>query len=439
MKRIFPKYAYGSGPRQGCWWDETAVQPRCPVLAGDTKCDVAIVGGGFTGVSAALYLARRGSDVVVVDAHSIGWGASGRNGGFCCVGGGMRSDASLDKRYGITERRAWRRTERAAVDRVDTLIRELGLDVDRHSNGETCLAHRSRAFAGFDAEARAIEENYGVSPEVLPASRMAAAGLSGPFYGALTLPIGFGLNPRKFLNGMIEACRTSGVRFFDNSPAVQIAPGRVQTPKGDIKADKIIVATNGYSSEDIPEWLAARYMPAQSTVIVTRPLENDDLAAQGWTSGQMAYDTRRLLHYFRLLPDRRFLFGMRGGLRSGVAAERAARAAVERDFRAMFRAWSEVEVTHAWSGLVCLSRDFVPFVGAVPDMPGVFAGFAYHGNGVAMGTHAGAVLADLVSGERPDNYPSVMSQPAGRFPLGSVRRLLMPAIYSAFRLRDALP
>jgi len=439
MKRIFSDFAYGPGPRDRCWWDECTADLAFPALDAPSTCDVAIVGAGFTGVSAAYHLARAGASVVVLDAERAGWGASGRNGGFCCLGGGMQSDAALDRRFGEPARRNWRETERAAVEHVAHLLDKMQIDADRHSNGETCLAHRPRDAAAFESAARGIEKNYGVTPDILGAHELAQAGMAGPFHGAITTPIGFGLNPRKYIDGLIAACRDLSVRFFDRTPVTDIDGGRVVTPKATLSADRVILATNGYSSEDVPDWMAGRYMPAQSTVIVTRPLSDTELRDQGWTTGQMAYDTRTLLHYFRLMPDGRFLFGMRGGLRSSQDAERRARRAVQADFRRLFPALANVEVTHAWSGMVCLSRDRVPFVGPVPGQPRLLAGFAYHGNGVAMGTHAGRTLADLALGRAPDHYPEIMKHPARRFPLGPARRLVMPPLYAVFRLGDLLP
>jgi len=198
-----------------------------------------------------------------------------------------------------------------------------------------------------------------------------------------------------------------------------------------------LIATNGYSSEDMPDWLAARYLPTQSAVLVTRPLSEGELAAQGWTSDQMAYDTRNLLHYFRLMPDRRFLFGMRGGLMSSAWSERQVHERVRGDFEAMFPAWKEVPSPNHWSGMVCLSRNRVPYVGPVPERPGMFAGLAYHGNGVAMGSYSGRWLADLVLGRDPEViYPTPMHEPMGRFPLGRARRVLLPPLYAALRVLD---
>lgn len=436
MKRIFSNYAYGPGPRTGCWWDETCDIPEFDVLRGDITCDVVIIGAGFTGVSAALHLAEAGVSVVVLEAQRVGWGASGRNGGFCCLGGGIASDAMLDQRFGFKARLEWRRAERDAVALVAGLIDRLGLEVDRHSDGETVLAHRKRDAAGFEAEARQIEENYGVVARIETPRDI---GMGGPFHSALTVPIGFALNPRKYLAGLVAGARAAGARFFDRSAVIELAAGRVRTQSGVVTAERVILATNGYSSEDVPDWMRARFMPAQSNVLVTRPLNLAERASQGWTSSQMAYDTRRLLHYFRLLPDGRFLFGMRGGLFSGARADAQARTAVLRDFRALFAEWRDVEVTHAWSGMVCLSRGQVPFVGDLPGLPGVLAGFAYHGNGVAMGSFAGACLAQLALGDTPSNLPEVVQTEPKRFPFGPLRRVVMPPIYAGFALADRLP
>ena len=151
----------------------------------------------------------------------------------------------------------------------------------------------------------------------------------------------------------------------------------------------------------------------------------------------MAYDSRNLLHYFRLMPDRRFLFGMRGGLISSPAAERRARLKTRRDFERMFPAWRHIPSPNQWSGMVCLSRRRVPFVGAVPGRPGMFAGLAYHGNGVAMGSFAGRLLADLALSRKPAvPHPELLSAPMTRFPFGRLRRAVMPAAYLCFGLLD---
>jgi glycine/D-amino acid oxidase-like deaminating enzyme len=438
MKRIFPDYAYGSGPRSQCWWDETIVAPDWPKLQRVLKADVAIIGGGFTGMSAALHLAEAGASVAVLEANSPGWGASGRNGGFCCLGGALLDESAMVRQFGVKGAAEYWQAEQDAVALVGDLLDRLCIDADRHSNGETQLAHNARAMRRLRRKTEAAE---GVGLILTEAADLADEGLGGSFYGALTTRVGFGLNPRKYLFGLAKAASRAGAQVFQNSPALAMDRRNggyvVQTPEGRVESAYVLIATNGYSSEDIPHWLAARYMPAQSAVLVTRPLNDAELSTQGWTSDQMAYDTRNLLHYFRLMPDRRFLFGMRGGLMSSSWSERRVHERVRKDFEAMFPAWKTVSSQHKWSGMVCLSRNRVPFVGPLPDRPNMFAGLAFHGNGVAMGSYAGRLLCDLVLGRKPHSvYPAAFQKPMRRFPMGRARRLIMPPVFAWLKLLD---
>lgn len=432
MGRIFGAYAYSDAPRHCCWWDETVTAPEWPVLQDDPSCDVAIIGGGFTGTSCALHLAQSGENVALFEANTPGWGASGRNGGFCCLGGSKLAPHAMERYFGRKATQVYYESEEAAVHLVRDLITRHRIEADTHSNGETILAHSPMA------RKKLIEEAD--SGAFIDGPDLAKAGLNGPFYAALTTPVGFALNPRKYLFSIMKKAHTSGALLFQNSPITHIERQKSywQLRSGQIcvRAKNVVIATNGYSSDNLPDWLAARYMPAQSTVLVTRPLSQTELDAQGWTSEQMAYDTRNLLHYFRLMPDRRFLFGARGGLFATSRSEARIRRALRRDFEKMFPAWSEVETTHSWSGMVALSGDLTPFVGPVPEHQGLFAGFCYHGNGVAMGSYAGKLLSDLVQHKQPDVPYSPIFQQSARFPLGRFRRLLMPPAYGMMGLVD---
>lgn len=439
MRRIFSDYAYGPGPRSNCWWDETIAAPDWPVLQGEGSADVAIIGGGFTGVSAALHLAESGLSVAVLEAETPGWGASGRNGGFCCLGGSKLSGSAMRRLFGKPAADTYDAGEEAAVHLVRELLETHGIDADTHSNGETQLAHSEKAARRLRAQAETMRA-AGEEPDFLTRGQLAENGLNGTFHAALTTPAGFALNPRKYLFGLAKAAQSAGANLYQHSAAQSVQQDRgryrIDTKQGCLRAAKVTIATNGYSSEDLPGWLAGRYMPAQSTVMVTRPLTEAELQAQGWFSHQMAYDTRNLLHYFRLMPDRRFLFGMRGGLLASPRAEAAIRRKLRRDFEAMFPAWHAVETTHCWSGMVCLSRNLVPYVGPVPEMPGLYAGLCYHGNGVAMGSYAGRLLSDLVQGRTPDLPYSAVMQKMPRFPFGRARRVLMPPAYALLGLMD---
>jgi len=441
MSRIYSNYAYSDAPRAQCWWDQSAKPVDRPGLAGDLSCDVAIVGGGYTGISAALHLAQAGVSVAVLESRFVGWGASGRNGGFCCLGGGMLDDRALDRAFGRKGRFEWRRTEVEAVRFVEGIIDRLDLDVDRHSDGETRFAHRLRDFEDMRQEVAGCAENYGLTARLIGQSDLIAEGMNGGFEGALTTPIGFGLNPRKYIDGLAQAAERAGAGIFHDTPVQALRRGaagfEVQTARGTVKAAKVIVGTNGYSADDLPNWFAARYMPTQSSVIVTRPMTRSELESQGWTSRQASYDTRHLLHYFRLMPDNRMLFGVRGGLLSSAGSEARALRRARTEFDRMFPAWRGVETPHAWSGMVCIARNQMPFVGEVPGQPGMYASLCYHGNGVAMASYAGALIADLAQDRKPDLiYPEAVQRPLAKFELGRFRRLVMPFAYAGFALAD---
>jgi len=442
MRRIYPEHTYSDERIERCFWAEAVPngQLQRPALDGAAKADVAIIGAGFTGLSAALHLARDGANVVVLESRFPGWGASGRNGGFCCLGGSKLEDKQIDRIHGKPARLAWRQAEKRAIEFVGALIKDHGIEADTHSVGETVLAHKPLSVEQ-DGEIATCYENYGVRPEMLSSDELKSHGLSGPFHGALNIPIGFALHPRKFLLGLLQAAEAAGAKVFGDTPVSKIEKVNggyeLTMGRGTVACDQVLLATNGYSSEDVPGWMAARYLPAQSSILVTRPLAQSELDAAGWTSRQMAYDSRRLLHYFRLMPDNRFLFGMRGGLRSTPGSEAKTKRAIRESFETMFPAWCNVDTPFYWSGLVCLSSNLTPFCGPVPGMPGLYAGFAYHGNGVAMGSYCGVQLALMMQGKASDHpLPDFTRQPLGRFPLGRFRRALMWPAYAVASLID---
>lgn len=444
MKRIYEPLAYTDRPIRDRYWDrfQPDPPPAYPPLSGEVSADFAVIGGGYTGLSAAIQLAEAGADVVLLDAKPPGWGASGRNGGLVSVGSAKVEDDQIIKTYGAADARLFFDAERASVELVGEYLQRFDLDVDRHSNGYTYLAHRPEEVEGLKDYGQAYTSRYGLPYEFVPEEEMASHGLNSPdFHGAVHLPIGFALNPMKFILGLTKAAEHAGVRIHSNTPVERIsdgAPHVLHTPDGKVRAKHLLICTNGYSSDDLPHALAGRYLPVQSNILVTRPMSDTELAAQGWTSRQMCVDSRTLLHYFRLLPDNRMLLGLRGSVKVSEDNIAATEAKARVDFERMFPAWRHVETEHFWSGLICMTRNLVPFAGAVPGMVNAWAALGYHGGGVTMAPYAGALIADMALGRNIRPHPGLMQQPLRRFELGRWRRASLPMAFAWYNLKDRL-
>ncbi|MEM9852761.1 MAG: FAD-binding oxidoreductase, partial [Pseudomonadota bacterium] len=411
--------------------------PVDPPLNGDCHADVAIIGAGYTGLSAGLHLARdHGLAPVVLDAQEVGWGASGRNGGFNCMGGTKLSDRAYASRYGDDDLAA---LYRAMVD-ATRLVEELseGADIGAQSPGEWCLAHRASDAAGFRDAAAQLKRFTGLQAQVLPGDALAEHGLGATgMHGAMFTPAGFALNPRAYVMALARAARGAGVTIHGQTPVIGAEPGSdgrpvLTTPQGRITADRVILAANGYSSEDIPSAMAGRYLPVISHIIVTEPLPQDG----PWRGTNMAYDSRALLHYFRRLPDGRMLFGQRGEPNDGAHRRKPMAKAAQRDFAAMFPEWASARIDYHWAGLVCMTAARTPYVGPIPGFPGCFASLAYHGNGVSMGTWCGRQVAGLAVGRPPGGLPKGFQGPLRPFPLPRLRRHFLRAAFQWYAWKD---
>lgn len=445
VTRLYSDHAYDRTGPVGSYW-ETTVDParraHAP-LCGDATADVAVIGAGFTGLNAALRLVEaHDASVAVLDAGDVGWGASGRNGGFCCRGGTKRSESYQLDRFGLDETKRFRAFQRDAIDQVRALLADNGIDADTHSNGELCLAHRPRDVAALEAEAAFLRDAFGETQQLHSREDLAAMGVAGPeFFGGMTLADGFALNPMKYVTGLAEVATKAGAAIHGRSPVSRVERSaglwRLATPEGTLSAKRLIVATNGYTQDDLMPPLGGRLLPALSSIIVTRPLTGDEQRAQGWTCDLMSYDTRHLLHYFRLMPDGRFLFGMRGGTNTDPASDAVVRKTITADFHRMFPAWATVEIDHFWSGLVCLAYDRSAYLGAVPDAEDAFAALAFHGNGVSTGSYSGRIVADLAVGAiTPADIPAILRGPLKRFPLPPMRKTWLKAAYRWYGLMD---
>jgi glycine/D-amino acid oxidase-like deaminating enzyme len=428
------------------FWHASAAPLAIPSspLTGDAAVDVVVIGAGYTGLSTALTLARDyHREVCVLEAGEPGWGASGRNGGFACIGGHKLPYATMIRRYGLDATRMLHDNMRDAVGLVRDTLTFYQIDAGAGADGEVSLAHHPSRMAELRQEQDFLSATFSEKTELLTAAELAARGMGGNhFHGGLRGQVGFGLHPLNYVRGLARAAATAGVRLCSHSQVLlwQETPSGehvLTTAQGRIAARHVVIACNGYTPEQTLPVLRGRLLPALSNIIVTRPLTHDERAAQGWTTGELAYDTRILLHYFRLLPDGRFLFGGRGGTDSSAAGARLMRAQLTATFNHLFPAWAQVEITHFWQGFVCLSHDLVPYVGPLNDTRTVWTSLAYHGNGVAMASYCGKALADMMAGRlAPRQLSPVLTRRLKPFPLPAFRPLYLKGAYLWYGWKD---
>ncbi|MFO1091101.1 MAG: FAD-binding oxidoreductase [Hyphomicrobiales bacterium] len=447
--RLYHSSAFDFSKHVDSYWQASAPPLGLDLapLEGRRTADVAIIGSGFVGLHAAHRLtSAHGLSTAVLDAADVGWGASGRNGGFCCAGSSKLSFDEMAARYGQTAATAFQRAQVASVAHVGAFLDEHEIEADRSGEGEYQLAHRERVLPELRTEQQVLGEAYNVRMHVLDREDLRRHGMHSPaFHGGLFSPVGFGLHPLKYVRGLARAAAKAGVTIYPRSAVTAWRSERGQhvlaTDRGEVQARSVLLATNGYTDERLPPWIGGRLLPALSRIIVTRPLTDAEIAAQGWSSHNMAYDTRRLVHYFRLLPDKRFLFGGRGGTDASPEGLAAITRTLRRQFDEMFPAWAKVETEFTWGGFVCLTASLVPYIGPIDGMETAFAAVAWHGNGVAMGSYAGRLVADRIAGgtDAQNEIPVVMRGPLRKFPMPQLRVPYLKGAYALYGFTDERP
>lgn len=399
---------------QSYWRASCAGLPAFPPLDGETQAEVAIIGAGYAGLNAALELVEQHSaNVAVLEAAQPGWGASGRNGGFCCLGGARLDAGQITRRLGRDAAMEWDRFTHDAIARVQDNLARYQIDAQTTEPGELTLAASPRAWAKLQAQT--LDEGAAL----LDRNALQEAGLNSSTYlGGVYNRAGFGLHPYAYVTGLARAAQTAGVRLHGDSRVTRITPQagrwRLDTATASVVAKQVLVASNGYSNENLVPWMARRILPAISNVMVTRPLTRQELEAQGWTRHLMAYDTRFLLHYFRLLPDNRMMYGARGGLSFDPVSVAQFAQKARAEFDLTFPHFKQAETEFSWNGLVCMTATRAPFIGPAPAQKGLWLALGWHGNGVAAASEGGRCAARAMMGNT-QAVPALARRPLPRF------------------------
>ena len=438
---------YDAGKPVGSYWEDDAPPLGEGIdlgsLEGDNVCDTAIIGGGYTGLSAALHLARdHHIDATLLEAGPLGWGASGRNGGFCTLPPMSLGYDQLIKRYGLGEARRFMASQAEAVDLVADLATRENIELNRQGGGTLHVAHAPRRFAELKDEGEFLTRTFGLSSTLLSREEVAAEHYdSTEQFGALHNHTGFGLHPLRFARGLAAAAARAGARLHGRSKVLgwEKSGGthRLITATGSLRARRVIIATNGFTQDNLNRDLSNRLMPVLSNIIVTRPLSDDELAAHHWRTELPCSNTRRLLFYYRLLPDKRFLFGARGDLTGHPADGALMRQTMEQRLGEVFPHWKHVPITHYWRGFVCMTARLTPAIGQMPDDKSVYFALAYHGDGVSAAPWAGRALANIIGGKNSfAEIPAPFIGIPPAFPFPSLRRWYLRAALGYYRFQD---
>ncbi len=378
------------------WWDDTEFPPLAtsPLPA---TADVVVVGAGFTGLAAAARLGALGKHVVVVDRDALGEGASGRNAGM--IHGGVRHDvALLERKYGA----AGRALHEASVEAYAFVARTAATaapDAMYTQSGWLHLAHRRSRMARLRREEVERRTRLGEATVMLEEPALESETPGRGFHGGMLTDNGASIHPARYLAGLARLALASGADVHENTHVTSIEPlgtgSLVHTSGGDISAGDVLVATNGYTDGAAP-WARRRIIPIGSYIIATEPL-GDVRAADISPQRRMMSDTRNFLHYWRLSPDGRLVFGGRTSF-----APVTVQTARDRLYGAMIGIYPQlagVRVSHAWTGTVGFTFDQLPHL---TRSDGITYAMGYCGSGVALGSWMGTLAAEWIArGARP--------------------------------------
>src|SRR5271169_6333589 len=374
------------------YWLTTTDFPKTEPRPLPARVDVAVVGAGYTGLSAARTLAKRGAKVAVLESETIGWGASSRNGGMVLTGMKLGVNQLISV-YGRDLTKRMYAASLETIDCVEQIIREVAIDCDYSRCGHLEVACKQKHFDDYARQVDVIAREFNHQLRVVQRHELGTEIGSKIYYGGMVDEVSAGLNPARYVAGLGRAAMKAGAEIFEHTRVEGLeressegeAGWKITTSQGPLWAREVFVGTSGYTGPATPA-LKKKIIPIGSFIITTEVLP-EALAHELSPRNRMIYDSKNYLYYYRLTPDRRMLFG--------GSAEILRRGMIN-----VYPKLRDAKIEYVWGGTLDFAFDIMPHAGQIDVM---YYAVGYAGHGVAMATYQGQKMAELISGDKPEN------------------------------------
>jgi glycine/D-amino acid oxidase-like deaminating enzyme len=426
-------------PQELNYWLTTVKMPAAAAQPLPASADVAVIGAGFTGLSAALALAKRGAKVIVLESETIGWGASSRNGGMVLTGLKLGVNKLISK-YGRELTRRMYAASLATIDAVERIVKEETIACDFARTGHLEVACKPAHFGDYARQAEVIAREFNHHLYVVPREQLRGEIGSDIYYGGMVDEISAGLNPARYVAGLADAALRAGVQICERTRLQNIqresrggAPGfKLNSTRGAIWAHNVLVGTSGYTGAATPA-LRKKIIPIGSFIITTEVLP-DRLALELSPRNRQIYDSKNYLYYYRLTPDNRMLFGGRAAF--FPETDQTVRRSAEILRTGMIEVYPQLrstKVEYVWGGTLDFCFDIMPHAG---QMDGIYFALGYAGHGVAMATYQGQKMAEWMAEGKADNPFAEIPFPGAPLGLYNGKAWFLPFAGAYYKLLD---
>ena len=424
--------------QESSYWQSSAEFPALETgRTLPTQIDIAVMGGGYTGLAAARELAMQGARVAVFEARTFGWGASSRNGGQVLTGTKLAAGALL-KKYGKDVAQQLWRNSLECIAYIEALVKEEQIDCEFTRCGHLELAYKPSHFKAYEADAELLSREFNHPVRIVQKKDLREEVGSDAYHGGLVDEASAGVHPAKYVAGLMRAALKHGAQLFDHAPVSQVIPQgdgsfAVRIGKHKLRAREVIVATNGYTGRATPD-LQRKIVPIGSYIVATEPLAHDIVDAL-IPKRRMIYDSKNFLYYWRLSSDNRLIFGGRASFVPETPNTiRESAQVLRKSMIEVYPQLAHTQIDYAWGGTLGFTFDLLPHAGQTAQ--GVHYALGCGGHGVAMLSYLGACLARRVLGDTDDNPLFNLPFPSAPLNLYTGNPWFLPFVGLYYRVLD---